>query len=115
MIGELVDRLATWGRVRLLPTDAAGRPRPVGGDVGVEVQAATGEPTRVTVIGEGDSLDLFWKLDGREELLAVSVPRVVALRLAWFILWRWWGRAHWFGLRRRIWDACSRRVLRIGL
>lgn len=27
----------------------------------------------------------------------------VALRLAWFILWTWWARGTWFGLRRRIW------------
>jgi len=26
-----------------------------------------------------------------------------ARRLAWFILWRWWARGTWFGLRRAIW------------
>jgi hypothetical protein len=26
-----------------------------------------------------------------------------ALHLAWFILWTWWARGTWFGLKRRIW------------
>jgi hypothetical protein len=26
-----------------------------------------------------------------------------ALRLAWFILWRWWALSTWFGLRRWLW------------
>ena len=26
-----------------------------------------------------------------------------ARRLAWFILWHWWAKATWFGIRRRIW------------
>lgn len=31
-----------------------------------------------------------------------STDRVSARRLAWFILWTWWARGEWFGLRRRI-------------
>ena len=26
-----------------------------------------------------------------------------ARRLAWFILWTWWGKGTWFGLKRFIW------------
>lgn len=26
-----------------------------------------------------------------------------ARRLAWFILWDWWAKATWFGLKRKIW------------
>jgi hypothetical protein len=26
-----------------------------------------------------------------------------ARRLAWFILWTWWAKSTWFGLKRRIW------------
>lgn len=26
-----------------------------------------------------------------------------ARQLAWFILWHWWGKATWFGLKRKLW------------
>ena len=26
-----------------------------------------------------------------------------ARRLAWFILWEWWAKGTWFGLKRKIW------------
>ena len=26
-----------------------------------------------------------------------------ARRLAWFILWEWWAKSTWFGLKRRLW------------
>ena len=26
-----------------------------------------------------------------------------ARQLAWFILWDWWAKATWFGLKRRLW------------
>lgn len=36
-----------------------------------------------------------------------------ARRVAWFVLWTWWGQATWFGLRRRLWYwALGRRVER---
>ena len=36
-----------------------------------------------------------------------------AWRIAVFILWTWWARGTWFGLRRRLWYwALSRRVQR---
>ncbi len=34
-----------------------------------------------------------------------------AHRLAWFILYRWWIRAEWFGLRRRLWFWALRKRL----
>ncbi len=37
-----------------------------------------------------------------------------ARRLAWFILWSWWARGTWFGLKRKIWyKALYRKVSRI--
>lgn len=32
-----------------------------------------------------------------------------ARQLAWFILWTWWGKSTWFGLKRRIWYWALRR------
>lgn len=34
-----------------------------------------------------------------------------ARRLAWFILWTWWAKGTWFGLKRKIWyKALNRKV-----
>lgn len=36
-----------------------------------------------------------------------------ARRLAWIILWHWWGVSTWFGLKRKIWYwSLSRQVKR---
>lgn len=36
-----------------------------------------------------------------------------ARKLAWFILWDWWARGTWFGLRRAVWYwLLSRRIAR---
>lgn len=37
--------------------------------------------------------------------------RPTALRLAWFILWTWWAKGQWFGLKRVIWYGTLRRML----
>ncbi len=45
------------------------------------------------------------------------VHRKYAMQLAIFILWQWWAKATWFGLKRRIWYAAlsaSNRHQRIG-
>jgi hypothetical protein len=34
-----------------------------------------------------------------------------ARRLAWFILWEWWAKATWFGLRRWIWYKSLHRIV----
>ena len=38
--------------------------------------------------------DLGWNVFYRAEY---------ARQLAWFILWTWWAKGTWFGLKRRIW------------
>lgn len=36
-----------------------------------------------------------------------------ARKVAWFVLWRWWGVGTWFGLRRKLWYwALRQRVKR---
>ncbi len=47
--------------------------------------------------------DAFELYIGRPDEWWGSIRREQARRLAWFILWRWWVRGEWFGLRRAIW------------
>lgn len=51
----------------------------------------------------------LWIGNSDRQLLALG--RTEARSLAWFILWRWWARAEWFGLRRWIWLRLLRRRL----
>ena len=34
---------------------------------------------------------------------SLSLRHEEARSLAWFILWHWWARGTWFGIKRRIW------------
>lgn len=54
----------------------------------------------VAIVVRGDAADVYY---GREEIRSLSITPATALRLAWFILWRWWVRAGWCGLRLRLW------------
>jgi len=38
--------------------------------------------------------------------------RRTARRLAWFVLWTWWARGEWFGLRRAVYYRALRASLR---
>lgn len=51
-----------------------------------------------TITNDGFELSI-----GRPDEWWGSIRREHARRLAWFILWRWWIRGEWFGLRRAIW------------
>ncbi len=53
-----------------------------------------------------DGFDL-WLGKSYEWDTFMSAPE--ARRLALFILWRWWARGTWFGLRRRLWYWLLRR------
>lgn len=39
-------------------------------------------------------------------------PAPAARQLAWFILWHWWGKSTWFGLKRKLWYWALRTQLR---
>ena len=37
-----------------------------------------------------------------------------ARRLAWFILWEWWAKSTWFGMKRWLWYRALHRVVSQG-
>ena len=51
-----------------------------------------------STLGDGFELGIGYP----HEWLAI-IPKSVALRGAWFIIWRWWIRGTWCGLRQVIW------------
>ena len=56
------------------------------------------DPDDVKVFSTGDDGFVLWI--GYPHKWHFSVDRSEARRLAWFVLWTWWARGEWFGLRR---------------
>lgn len=56
----------------------------------------------VVLVCRGDAVDVY---HGRREITTFSVAPRDAVRLAWFLLWRFWVRACWGGWRLRRWEA----------
>jgi len=90
-----------WLRERLASHDALGRVRPPGGVVGIVLEEPTGATT--ALLSRGDSWDVY---HGKQELVVFSTTPRNALRLAWCVLWTWWVRATWCGLKLRLWYWC---------
>ena len=78
--------------------DASGRIRPPGGTSGIVLAEPNGSTT--AVLATGDAFDV---VHGREELVVFSTTPANALRLAWFVLWTWWVKATWCGIKLRLW------------
>jgi hypothetical protein len=54
----------------------------------------------MTVVHRGDAVDVYY---GARSITAFSMSPGTALRLAWFIVWRWWALATWCGLKSSLW------------
>lgn len=54
----------------------------------------------LTVLADGDSLTV---LIGKESFSLLRITPEIALRLGWFLLWHWWIRGTWCGLKLRLW------------
>lgn len=59
-----------------------------------------GRPMNIATTDNNDGFDLW--LGYRHEW-HVFYPAAEARRLAWFILWTWWIKGTWCGLKRKIW------------
>lgn len=54
----------------------------------------------VTAISQGDAFDLYF---GRRSPVVVSISPKAALRLAWFLFWRWWVVSTMIGVKSWLW------------
>lgn len=88
-------RVARWVAVR----DKDGKTRPPGGTTGIVLVEPNGSTT--AVLCGGDAVEV---IHGKRELLTFSTTPANALRLAWFLVWTWWVKATWFGLKLRLWS-----------
>lgn len=106
---HLLDRLGHWDGDRLCR-------RPPGGMLSIRV----GPPTKViysptlqrvkplyVVCTQNDGFELWIGTDDEWRWFIRWDEGV--LRLGWFIIWTWWIRSTWCGLRRAIWYWALRR------
>lgn len=70
-------------------------------DLGVRAQEADGRD--VVLLSQGDGFDLVYgQKDGPYTVLQLSPSTL--LKLAWFVLWRWWFRGTWCGWKLSAWQ-----------
>lgn len=79
-------------------------PSPPGHDLALRQVELDGQ--EVTVMARGDAIEVFY---GRKDISSFSMSPRVAIRLAWFILWRWFVNETLFGLRSRAWFWAARK------
>lgn len=95
-----------------LGEDWGGFPNPPGDHLGIDLPMgdSTNPRDRYVVRTNNDGFELWigypdkwlWHCSAHE-----------ARKVAWFVLWRWWGVGTWFGLRRKLWYwALRQRVKR---
>ena len=65
-----------------------------------EIDPDDGKPPYVATTDNNDGFELWL---GTMHTWHVFYKAPEARRLAWFILWTWWIRGTWCGLKRRIW------------
>lgn len=70
---------------------------------------ATGR--RLTAISRGDAFDLYY---GRHSPVVLSIAPATALKLAWFLLWRWWIVGTFCGLKMQVWNSALAILMRGG-
>ena len=59
-----------------------------------------GRPSQVATTYNNDGFELWL---GTRHKWHVFYDAAEARKLAWFILWTWWAKSTWFGLKRKLW------------
>ena len=67
---------------------------------GDKLNPAGMRPMYIADTGPNDGSELWL---GTHDKWYVFYRAEDARRLAWFILWTWWAKSTWFGLKRRLW------------
>ena len=60
--------------------------------------------TELAVLCNGDALTLV--MGSSKEFNVLKITPEVALRAGWFLVWRWWVRGTWCGLKLVLWYWC---------
>lgn len=83
---------------QLLVERVAGDLLPPGGKCAIRVDTA--DELIVSVMSRGEALDFYY---GKKRVVTFSVPARAALRVGLFLVWTWWVRGTWCGLKLALW------------
>ncbi len=75
--------------------------RPPTSNLGIRLREP--DESELVLLSEGDSFDL---IAGKGEFTVIQVTPKTAMKLAWFILWRWWVLGTWMGWKTSAWNWC---------
>lgn len=85
-----------------LGDDWGGTPSPPGVNCRLEFGEPDddGQPMHIATTDNNDGFEL-WIGYSHKWLFFTRAEH--ARKLAWFILWQWWAKGTWFGLKRKLW------------
>jgi len=69
-------------------------------DLGVRAKEADGRD--IVLVSQGDAFDLVYGSE-RVGYTVLQLSADTVLKLAWFVLWRWWVRGTWLGWKLSAW------------
>ena len=72
---------------------------------GIGVRAREADGRDIALFSQGDSFDLVYG-HAKGPYIIVELSPATLLKLAWFVLWKWWARGTWFGLKLSAWNWC---------
>lgn len=70
-------------------------------DLGVRAREPDGRD--IVLVSQGDMFDLVYGSE-RVGYTVLQLSGATVLKLAWFVLWRWWARGTWFGWKLSAWQ-----------
>lgn len=93
-------RVARWLQERIAVRQEQ-HTHPPSADLGVRVRDV--DESEHVIISRGDYLE-FISGNDRVGYSVITLSPKVALKLAWFVLWRWWVRGTWLGWKLSAWE-----------
>lgn len=95
----------------LVDRDASGKQCVPGAAVGARLVEADGR--EIAVIGRGETCEVFFTSPRMKSVMCFECSPRAALRLAFALVWTWWMRGTWCGIKTRLWLwAVEQRELR---
>jgi len=76
----------------------------VGSNIGVRAKEADGRD--IALFSQGDGFDLVYG-NSQGPYVVVQLSPETLLKLAWFVIWRWWFRGTWCGWKLSAWVWCT--------
>lgn len=99
---KLVNSIADWLARRLVVQSGKAIDPPGGGRV---FRHDTPTGSSFTVLSRGDSFDCYHEA---RAVYAFSLAPSALLGLAWFVIWTYWVRGTWCGIKTRLWNWSMR-------